>query len=110
MSASTPAAVTQIPRSVPGRAVIRGGASWSLIAALVIVATYFATRVYFIDRFPYFFDEGTYASFTSQATHSLHYLFGSLTIGREPFQIWLGITWVKLGFNPLVAMRIVSLI
>src|SRR5205823_5072751 len=58
----------------------------------------------------YFFDEGTYANFTAQASHSRHQLFVSLTIAREPLQIWLGIPWVKLGLGPLTAMRAVSVI
>ena len=79
-----------------------------LLAGSLIVAAYVATRVVFIARFPYFLDEGTYAQFTYEADHSIHKLFISLTIGREPLQIWLGIPLVKLGFNALTAMRLVS--
>jgi 4-amino-4-deoxy-L-arabinose transferase-like glycosyltransferase len=79
------------------------------VAALFLVAVYLLTRLLFIARFPYFFDEGTYASFINQAAHSTSRLFVSLTIGREPLQIWLGIPWVKLGFNPVVAGRLVSM-
>ncbi len=80
----------------------------TLVAIVAIVATYVVTRVIFMARFPYFLDEGTYAGFTNQASHSLRYLFVSESIGREPLQIWLGIPWVKLGFSALTAMRLVS--
>jgi 4-amino-4-deoxy-L-arabinose transferase-like glycosyltransferase len=74
----------------------------------VLVGAYCASRLFFIDRFPYFFDEGTYAEFADQGAHSLDQLFLSLTIAREPLQIWLSIFWVKLGVNPLVAGRLVA--
>jgi 4-amino-4-deoxy-L-arabinose transferase-like glycosyltransferase len=80
------------------------------LAVIAIVGVYIVTRVSFITRFPYFLDEGTYADFTYQGAHSLSDLFVSLTIGREPLQIWLGIPFVKLGFNPLNALRIVSML
>ena len=63
-----------------------------------------------MDRFPYFFDEGTYGDFTYRGSVSLHDIWYSMTIGREPLQIWFGILWVKLGFSPLMSMRIVALI
>jgi 4-amino-4-deoxy-L-arabinose transferase-like glycosyltransferase len=79
-------------------------------AAAAIVAGYLLSRALFVTRFPYFLDEGTYAVFTYKAAHSLHDLFISFTIAREPLMFWLGIPWVKLGFNPLHAVRIVSVI
>lgn len=78
--------------------------------AVAIVAAYLASRLVFIARFPYFLDEGTYAKFTYEAAHSLHQLFVSMSIGREPLQIWLGIPFVKLGFSGLIAMRLVSML
>jgi 4-amino-4-deoxy-L-arabinose transferase-like glycosyltransferase len=78
------------------------------IGAAAIAVVYLATRLSFVDRFPYFFDEGTYAGFASQGANSLDQLFISLTIGREPLQIWLSIIWIKLGVDPLVAGRLVS--
>jgi 4-amino-4-deoxy-L-arabinose transferase-like glycosyltransferase len=81
-----------------------------LAAGVAIVAGYLLSRALFVTRFPYFLDEGTYAVFTYKAAHSLHDLFISYTIAREPLMFWLGIPWVKLGFNPLHAVRIVSVI
>jgi 4-amino-4-deoxy-L-arabinose transferase-like glycosyltransferase len=73
-----------------------------------IVAAYFATRLSFIARFPYFVDEGTYAQFIYQGAHPPYDLFMSMTIGKEPMQAWLGILLVELGFNSLTAVRLVS--
>jgi 4-amino-4-deoxy-L-arabinose transferase-like glycosyltransferase len=79
-------------------------------AGAAIVLAYVATRWLFIDRFPYFLDEGTYAVFANRAAHSTSDLFYSFTIGREPLMFWLGIPWIKLGVNPLVSVRLVSAI
>lgn len=79
-----------------------------VIACAALALAYLVTRLVYATRFPYFFDEGTYAKFTAEASQSRHQLFVSLTIAREPLQIWLGIPWVKLGLDPLTAMRAVS--
>ena len=73
-----------------------------------IIAAYLATRLWFIDGFPYFVDEGTYAQFIYQGAHPPYDLFMSMTIGKEPMQAWLGILFVELGFNSLTAVRLVS--
>jgi 4-amino-4-deoxy-L-arabinose transferase-like glycosyltransferase len=88
----------------------QGSSTGWLAAAVAIVAAYLVTRALFVTRFPYFLDEGTYAVFTYKGAHSLHDLFISFSIAREPLMFWLGIPWVKLGFNPLHAVRIVSVI
>lgn len=78
------------------------------IAAVAMVALYLVTRLWFIGRFPYFYDEALYASWADEGEHSLHALFLSETIGREPLLAWLGIPLIKLGFSPLTAVRLVS--
>jgi 4-amino-4-deoxy-L-arabinose transferase-like glycosyltransferase len=83
----------------------------SLVAAgVAIVAVYMTTRLAFVSGFPYFLDEATYAGFTWDGSRSLEDLWVSLTIGREPLQIWLGIPLVEVGVNPLTAMRVVSIV
>ena len=79
-------------------------------AAALILLVFVVTRVVFIDGFPYFLDEGSYANFAWRGSHSLKDIWVSLTIGREPFFIWLGIPLVKVGINPLHALRAVSVI
>lgn len=80
----------------------------TVVAAAAIVLAYLVTRGLFIDRFPYFLDEGTYAVFANRAAESTSDLFYSFTIGREPLMFWLGIPWIKLGISPLVSIRLVS--
>ncbi len=75
-----------------------------------LLGLYLASRISFIDRFPYFFDEGLYGNFAYQGANDLGQLFVSFTIGREPLPIWLAIPFVKLGFNPLDAVRVVGLL
>jgi 4-amino-4-deoxy-L-arabinose transferase-like glycosyltransferase len=79
------------------------------VAAAAIAVLYLVTRLWFVGRFPYFSDEGQFATYTDQAAHSLHQLFVSESDGAPlPLFTWFGIPWVKLGFNPLVAVRLVS--
>ncbi len=85
--------------------------SWRMqvgVAIASIIAVYLATRLSFIGRFPYFVDEGIYANWIAQGAASTHQLFISQTLARGPLQPWLAIGWVKLGFNPLIAGRLVS--
>jgi 4-amino-4-deoxy-L-arabinose transferase-like glycosyltransferase len=78
------------------------------IAMAAIALVYVATRLSFIERFPYFSDEGSYALLSWRASQSTHDLFISMTLGHPPLHSWLGIPFIKLGFNPLTAMRLVS--
>jgi 4-amino-4-deoxy-L-arabinose transferase-like glycosyltransferase len=75
-----------------------------------ISLAYVATRLSFIDRFPYFSDEGTFALLSWKASQSTHDLFISMTIGHPPLHSWLGLPFIDLGVNPLTAMRLVSAI
>ncbi len=79
------------------------------LACAGIAAAYLITRIVFAARFPYFLDEGTYAVFAYDGSRSLDGLFSSYSIAREPLMFWLAIPWVKVGFNPLDAVRIVSI-
>ena len=96
----------------------RGGRLRALMAAhpaataagCVFVVSYLVTRLVFIGKFPYFFDEGLYAGWANGITHSLHDLFIAETIGREPLLSWAGAVLIKLGFAPLTAMRWVSML
>ena len=71
---------------------------------------YLLTRLALLDRLPYFIDEGTHAQFAVRGAHSVKDLFVSLTIGKEPLLIWVGIGFIKAGFAPLAALRLGSLI
>lgn len=81
---------------------------WPAVAGAALLAAYLATRLSFADRFPYFLDEGLYADYANQAAQSRDKLFVSLEIGQGPVLTWLSVAWVKLGFAPLTAVRLVS--
>jgi 4-amino-4-deoxy-L-arabinose transferase-like glycosyltransferase len=78
--------------------------------AAALVAAYAATRIWFASDLPYFVDEGSYAVFSDRAAHSVNELFVSLTIGPRVLQTWLGIPLIRLGFEPLTAMRLISVL
>jgi 4-amino-4-deoxy-L-arabinose transferase-like glycosyltransferase len=78
--------------------------------AATVVGAYAATRIWFASDLPYFVDEGTYAVFSDRAAHSVDQLFVSLTIGPRVFQTWLGIPLIRLGLDPLTAMRLISVL
>lgn len=82
---------------------------WVAFAVLVL-AVYLASRWALLYRLPYFIDEGTHARFAYLGDHSLHDLFVSETIGKEPLLIWLAILLMKLGISSLTAVRLSSVI
>jgi len=84
---SADAGVSSVGQTIPH---LRGAPAQSTRRLLVIwmvvgiIAAYLATRLWFIARFPYFVDEGTYAQFIYQGAHPPYDLFMSMTIGKEP--------------------------
>jgi len=93
-----------------GRLLGAPGGAWAGGGAVVIVAAYLLTRLWFVGHFPYFVDEGTYANFAAEGSQSVHQLFVSLVIGQGPLEPWLATFWIKLGFGPLLSVRLVSVI
>jgi hypothetical protein len=81
---------------------------WPAAVALALLTAYLITRYSFASRFPRFLDEALYPDYANQAAHSRDKLFISLEIGQGPVFIWLSAIWVKLGFAPLTAVRLVS--
>jgi 4-amino-4-deoxy-L-arabinose transferase-like glycosyltransferase len=81
-----------------------------VLGAAALLVAYVASRVWFMDRFPYYVDEGWYAELVFKASRSTHDLFISYTLGREPLATWLGIPLVELGASPLTAVRAISMV
>jgi 4-amino-4-deoxy-L-arabinose transferase-like glycosyltransferase len=79
-----------------------------LALGAALLTAYLITRLSFVDRFPHFLDEGLYARYADLVAHSRSKAFIALEIGQGPFFSWLGAVWVKLGFAPLTAVRLVS--
>ena len=79
-------------------------------AVFGIVAFYVATRASMVARMPYIGDEGWHGTFVVQVAHSLSKLWVSLTIAKEPLVIWIAALFTKVGFEPMAALRLVSLL
>jgi hypothetical protein len=86
------------------------GAGLLAAGALALLALYLIPRISFIDRAPYFFDEGYFGYLANRAATDLDDLFITFTIGREPLGFWMAIPFIKSGFGPLDAVRLVSLV
>jgi 4-amino-4-deoxy-L-arabinose transferase-like glycosyltransferase len=79
-----------------------------VLAALVLA--YLVTRVIRLIWFPPFFDEGYYAAEAYTAWVDPSQAFISLADAKGPLQTWLAMGVLTLPVNPLVAVRVVSLL
>lgn len=71
--------------------------------------SYFLTRLYHIKLLPIFNDEGIYIHWAKVAWHDASWRFISLTDGKQPFQTWGTIPFLKLFPNDaLLAGRLFS--
>ncbi|MDX6670306.1 MAG: hypothetical protein QOI91_669 [Solirubrobacteraceae bacterium] len=78
-------------------------------AAIALIGAVFAiTRFVRYDRFPWFGDEGWYATYALKIAHGAD-PFLALLIGKEPLPYWLAAGLIDLGVPPMDAMRLVSL-
>jgi 4-amino-4-deoxy-L-arabinose transferase-like glycosyltransferase len=76
--------------------------------AAALLALYVATRAALLWRFPPFTDEALYAQWTWQGYHVPEDRFTSLATGKEPLLPWAGMAWMRLGAEPITAVRLVS--
>jgi len=74
----------------------------------LVVALYLATRLALLWRFPPFIDEGIFASWTLRGYEDADSRFVPLASGQLPALEWLGMTVMRLGVEPLTALRLVS--
>ena len=80
------------------------------IAVAGILGFYVVTRASMVARMPYIGDEGWHGTFVVQVADSLSNLWVSLTIAKEPLVIWIAALFTKVGFEPMAALRVVSLL
>ena len=83
--------------------------AWIGAFALVGVA-FLVTRVALLIRFPPFVDEALYARWAWAGLDDPGSRFISLANGKEPLLPWLGTVFMWLGFEPLTAVRLVSVL
>lgn len=79
-----------------------------LLAGFGLVAFYFVTRLAFLGDFPIFTDEAIYVRWTQIALDDASWRFISLTDGKQPSFIWIGMVFLKIFGDPLVSLRLVS--
>lgn len=70
-----------------------------IFIGLCLISLFFLTRIVFLDKLPIFSDEGIYIHWARIAWHDASWRFISLTDGRQPFQTWGTIPFLKL-FSP----------
>src|SRR3989344_3794399 len=75
----------------------------------LLIFIYFLTRLYNLDQFPIFSDEGIYIHWAKVAWQNASWRFISLTDGKQPLQTWGTIPFLKLfPNNALLAGRLFS--
>ncbi len=81
---------------------------------LLVIATtslFLVTRLYGLaSSVPIFTDEAIYLRWVQIFIGDKHQFFISLTDGKQPLFIWLGYIFVKTFANPLLALRLVSVL
>ena len=81
-----------------------------ILAGIGLIALFFATRLLFLSDFPIFTDEAIYVRWAQIASNDAAWRFISLTDGKQPMLIWAGMILIKYFSDPLVAVRLVSVI
>src|SRR6185503_5011953 len=83
---------------------------WFWFIALGLLVLYFFTRYYNILGLPIFTDEAIYIRWAQIASNDAAWRFISLTDGKQPMYIWIGMILMKIIDDPLLAGRTVSVI
>lgn len=77
---------------------------------LGIVILYFVLRFFNLTSLPLFTDEAIYIRWAQIASQDANWRFISLTDGKQPMYVWIGMLLLKLFKDPLFAGRLVSVI
>jgi 4-amino-4-deoxy-L-arabinose transferase-like glycosyltransferase len=80
------------------------------LITLGIIALFFLTRLYNILGLPIFTDEAIYVRWAQIASNDAAWRFISLTDGKQPMFVWIGMLLMKVINDPLLAGRVVSVI
>lgn len=76
----------------------------------LLVLVFFFTRLYRLDSLPMFTDEAIYVRWAQIAKQDASWRFISLTDGKQPSFIWIAMIVMRLASDPLVGVRLVSVI
>ena len=74
----------------------------------VLAATFLATRLALLWRFPWFVDETTFASFAKQVHGDLGQFFVAEGDKKGLLASWLGACLITAGVDPVTAMRLLA--
>ena len=79
-----------------------------ILISVGLVILYLITRLVLLSDFPIFTDEAIYVRWSQIASNDASWRFISLTDGKQPMLIWLGMIAVRLLSDSLLAVRLVS--
>ena len=95
-----PAAASRTVRAIATRPVVL----WTSFAAIGLVV-FLETRLWLVDRFPYFLDEGILGLYAEEGRNP-DQRFISLTAGVRPGLVWMTLAGMSVHIHPLVAIRL----
>lgn len=76
----------------------------------ILIGLFFFSRLYRIESLPLFTDEAIYVRWSQIARYDASWRFISLTDGKQPSFIWIAMIVMRLVSDPLVGVRLVSVI
>lgn len=77
---------------------------------LFFIIAYFSSRLTNLTSLPIFTDEAIYVRWAQIAEQDAAWRFISLTDGKQPMLIWVGMVTLKIFKDPLFAVRFVSVV
>ncbi len=79
-----------------------------ILLGFVILIAFFISRLVILGNFPIFTDEALYIRWAQIASQDANWRFISLTDGKQPMLIWIGMIFLRLIEDPVIAVRLVS--
>lgn len=83
---------------------------FELLFFSLLTLVYFFSRLYQIGSLPLFTDEAIYVRWSQIARYDAAWRFISLTDGKQPSFIWMAMIVMRLVSDPLVGVRLVSVV
>ena len=81
-----------------------------ILLSLLILIAFLVSRLIILGNFPIFTDEALYIRWAQIASQDASWRFISLTDGKQPMLIWFGMIFLRLIEDPIVAVRLVSVV
>ncbi len=81
-----------------------------ILLGFLILISFLVSRLIILGNFPIFTDEALYIRWAQIASQDANWRFISLTDGKQPMLIWFGMIFLRLIEDPIVAVRLVSVV